>query len=87
MESIELKLKNAVRFGAVLGDSLKEHGDLELITKEKATVGGHPAVMHPAVMITFTVELPDGTTQRVQAVTTLVALAAAVDAMRAAHRY
>ena len=54
----------------------KHAGDLKIITKNDATVGGKPAVM-----LTFTVQLPDGTMQRVQTVTTaqmFVSAAAAV---------
>lgn len=45
--------------------TLPEGADLRIITKDRATQGGRPAVM-----VTFTVHLPDGSRRRVQAVTT-----------------
>lgn len=53
------------RFDSVVKGGLPEGGDLEFVLSEKRTVDGAPAVA-----ITFTVELPDGTLARAQTVTT-----------------
>jgi hypothetical protein len=45
---------------------LPEGGDLAFVFKPNATEGGNPGLV-----VTFTVQLPDGTTARAQAVTTL----------------
>lgn len=52
-------------FDEALKNTLPEAGDLKVIVKHDATQGGNSVVM-----ITFTVELPDGTRKRVKAVTT-----------------
>ena len=55
-----------------------EGGDLRLIVKDRATVDGWPAVA-----ITFTVQMPDGKLQQVQAVTTAKLFLGAATALRA----
>jgi len=52
-------------FDKALKGTLPDGGDLKVITKERATAKGEPGVI-----ITFTVQLPDGTIKRVQTVTT-----------------
>ena len=78
MEHVVIKLDDGTghEFDEALKGTLPDAGDLKVITKNDATVGGKPAVM-----LTFTVQLPDGTMQRVQTVTTakmFVSAAAAV---------
>lgn len=46
--------------------SLQEGGDLAILVKPQATIGGRAAAV-----ITFTVQMPDGSIARAQAVTTL----------------
>jgi hypothetical protein len=53
-------------YDQALKGTLQDHGDLSIITKDKGTAGGRPIVM-----LTFSVQTPDGTRQRVQTVTTL----------------
>ena len=66
MENLEVRINNAERYDEVLKDTLPEYGDLEIITKDAAMKSGRAAVM-----FTFTVDLPDGSVKRVQAVTPL----------------
>ena len=66
MESIAINLNDAEKFDSILKDSLPEGGDLQIITKNGATVGGQPAVM-----FAFSVQLPDGSLKKAQIVTTL----------------
>lgn len=66
MEQIAIILDKPEKFDEKLRNSLPDGGDLEVITKENATVSGAPAVM-----LTFTVELPDGTFATAQTVTTV----------------
>lgn len=66
MEKIDLKLNCPQEFDAVLKDCLPECGDLTIITKHAAMESGAAAVM-----LTFTVRLPDGSLERAQAVTTM----------------
>ena len=90
MEPLTLTLRNAGRFDAVLEEtrltpSPEVGGTLEVITKERATASGKPAVM-----VTFEVMIPDGGLRqlrriRVQAVTTAQLFVMAGDAVRAAH--
>jgi hypothetical protein len=74
MEGIVLRLDAAEFDKAVHGGLgrvrvLKERGDLAVYVKPDATEGGKAAAV-----ITFTVELPDGTVARAQAVTTAALL-------------
>ncbi len=73
MEQIRLLLNQPKEFDAHLKGTdpqgkpiLQDAGDLMAISKDNATVGGRPAVL-----LTFTVQLPDGTLARAQTVTTL----------------
>lgn len=63
MEQLNIRLDNPEAYDAVLKDSLPECADLTIITKHGAMQSGKAAVM-----ITFTVHLPDGNIKRVQAV-------------------
>lgn len=76
METLKLKFNKVDRFDEVLKNSLRDCGDLEVITKDAGTITGRGIVM-----FTFTVELPDGTLRRAQTVTSMRnfrAIAAAV---------
>ncbi len=66
MESFDVKINKPEDFDAAIQTSLPELGDICLITKHGATQSGRTAVM-----LTFHVQLPDGTIRRVQAVTTM----------------
>ena len=78
MESFAISINKREEFQAVLDDSLKDGGDVTIITKDGATVEGNPAVM-----IAFTVRLPDGSFEVAQTVTTLKLFLIAADALRA----
>lgn len=76
MENLVIKLNDVELYDAVIADSLPECGDLAVITKD----GGMESGAAGAV-ITFTVQLPDGTIGRAQAATTvrlLISLGAAL---------
>lgn len=65
--------------------SLKDAGDLAIYIKPKATTS-----LAPAAMLTFTVQLPDGTMARAQTVTTVECLKSAlmmIQAFEAAGRF
>jgi hypothetical protein len=62
VEQFKVKL-DAELFDSIIKNSLPEGGDLEAIIKPGATQEGRPCVM-----LTFTVELPDGTLGRAQVV-------------------
>lgn len=53
-------------FDAALRGTLRDGGDLQIITKNDGTRDGHPCLM-----LTFSVQLPDGTIRQVQTVTTV----------------
>ena len=80
MEKISILLNKAEEFDRRLKNSLPEGGDLEVITKDNATAAGAPAVM-----ITFSVQIPDGTRANAQSVTTLKAFLGAVGVLRAKY--
>lgn len=80
MEQISIKINDAAAFDAALKESLAEAGDLQIITKDGATVSGKPAVM-----LTFTVTLPNGHHARAQAVTTLKLLLPVLQALNAKY--
>jgi hypothetical protein len=70
MESVDVALSAEKFDAAVHGNGvdpvLPECGDLAFYVKSNATDGGKPAVV-----VTFTVRLPDGSLAKAQAVTTL----------------
>lgn len=71
MESIMIELNGQKFDDAVHGPkegqpSLPEGGDLAIYVKKNATVGGNAMAV-----ITFTVQLPNGTTRRAQCPTTV----------------
>lgn len=66
MEQIAIKLDDKEAFDRNLQNSLPDGGDLKIITKDNATVGGNPAVM-----LIFSVRLPDGSLRKAQTVTTM----------------
>lgn len=68
------------RYDAVVKGSLPENGDLEIVIKPRATVNGYPMVA-----VTFTVQLPDGSLRRAQAVTTLRAFEGVFSCIRGAR--
>lgn len=53
-------------YDEALKDSLPEGGDLKAITKNDGTVQGNPIVL-----LTFTVQMPDGTIRKAQAATSV----------------
>lgn len=69
MEMLKIVLDDDKFDAAVHGregpGSLPESGDLAIYVKKKATVGGNAMAV-----VTFTVQLPDGTKRRAQATTT-----------------
>ena len=68
METLDIVLDqehDGKDYDAVLKDTLPECGDMKVIVKHGAMKSGASAVM-----VTFTVQLPDGSKKRVQAVTT-----------------
>ncbi len=81
MESINLKIANSERFDEILEenrrDGLPECGDLEIVTKERATINGRSGVV-----LTWTVS-DTGSRCRVQCVTTVNALATALGPLQA----
>ncbi len=66
MEQLKLKTNNVERFDEVIRDSLRDCGDMEIVTKDAGMQSGRGIVM-----VTFTVELPDGTLRRAQSVTSM----------------
>jgi hypothetical protein len=70
MEAVDVALSAEKFDAAVHGDGvvpvLPECGDLAFYFKPGVTEGGNPGVV-----VTFTVQLPDGSQARAQAVTTL----------------
>lgn len=64
MEALHVEFDNA-RYDSIVHAGPPEAGDMELVVKDGATAGGWPGVV-----VTFTVQLPNGQHQRVQAVTT-----------------
>jgi hypothetical protein len=80
MEQLNV-LNDANEFDRILQDSrdngYKDGGDLRMVMKEKATVGGKPAVV-----LTFTIEV-DGELKKVQTVTTLSNLVHATTVLQA----
>lgn len=66
MNVLNVQLNGIERFDEVIGNSLPEGGDLEIITKDVGTKSGRACVM-----FTFTVELPDGSLARAQTVTSM----------------
>ena len=68
------------RYDEILDNSLPENADLEIVLlKRRGTANGGSCVM-----LTFTVELPDGTLQRVQTVTTAKLFVTAAKAIEGA---
>lgn len=65
MEAVTILLDKPAEFDAAVHGGLKEGQDLHFISKDDATEDGKPAVV-----ITFTVQLPDGALARAQCVTT-----------------
>ena len=66
LEHVKVNLADTELFDELVHNSLPEGGDLQIVTKDAATVGGKPCVC-----ISFTVQLPDGSLGRAQCVTTL----------------
>ena len=71
MEVIKHQLDDGTgrAFDDALKDTLPDGGDLQIITKDAGTVNGNPVAI-----LTFTVELPDGTFRKAQTVTTVALL-------------
>lgn len=77
---INLVLSNAAEFDKALAGSLRDGGDLKIISKSAATSEGRPIVM-----LTFTVELPDGSHARAQTVVSARIFVNAARAIVARH--
>lgn len=81
MEHINVQLSSEMYDQSLRGTAevpaLRECGDLSIYVKPGATVGGRPGAV-----ITFTVELSDGTKKRAQAVTTVALLDLALSSIR-----
>lgn len=69
MEAVTILLDKPAEFDQAVREGLKEGSDLQFITKDEATASGKPAVV-----ITFTVQLPDGTLARAQCVSTAASI-------------
>lgn len=80
MEQIDIKLNNVERFKEVIENSLPDGGGLEIITNDSAMKSGRAGVM-----LTFTVQLPDGSIARAQAVTTMRMFRAIANAIVASY--
>ena len=76
MEMVRVVLDNDAEYDDAVGRGLPECGDLEIITKDKGTRDGNPVAV-----ITFSVRLPDGSSARAQAVTTVNNLQMALGAL------
>ncbi|MBA3481711.1 MAG: hypothetical protein H0T51_07840 [Pirellulales bacterium] len=81
MERIVVELDAAKYDAAIRGTpdkpALPEYGDLAFYVKPGATAEGKAAVV-----VTFTVQLPDGSSARAQAVTTAALIESALGAFR-----
>lgn len=83
MENITLKLGLDSEFDALVHGApdeppvAKQASDITIVTKDSCTVKGRPGAV-----ISFHVQLPDGQTQRVQAVTTVACLATLLTGLR-----
>lgn len=77
MENLRLVLGNDKMFDELVNGGLPQASDLTLCTKDHATQRGMPAVV-----ISFDVQLPDGTVKKVQAVTTVRLLVGFYSAMK-----
>lgn len=72
---IQCLFDDAATFDEVVHGSLRDGGDLSIVTKENATQGGEPAAC-----LTFTVQTRDGKVDRAQTVVTVRNL---IDALHA----
>ena len=72
MEHVSIAINQPAEFDDAVYNALPEGGDLKIITKDNATAEGNPAVV-----LTFTVQIPSGERKRAQSVTTLRAFLAA----------
>ncbi len=84
METIHVTFNDRAAFDQAVHahESLRERGDLEIITIDDGTEDGQPAAV-----ITFSVRLPDNTGgYRAQAVTTVRALTMALSAIQGRYR-
>ena len=70
------------RFDELVHNGLPEGLDIEIASKAGATANSEPAVV-----MSFSVQLPDNSIARAQAVTTLKALKAGVDTLVAYHEH
>lgn len=78
MERLSLSINAVNTFDEILATALSEGQDIIIVTKDKATTGGNPAVM-----FSWTARLPNGASHRVQAVTTLRCFMQAADVLKA----
>ena len=82
MEHVKIELSDQAFDAAVHGPqegqpSLPEGGDMAIYVKRNATVGGNAMAV-----ITFTVQLPDGTLRRAQCPTTVANLINALSILK-----
>lgn len=82
MESFAILINKQDEYQKVLDGSLPDLGDAVIITKDGATVEGQPAVM-----IAFTVRMPDGSFKVVQTVTTLKLFLTVADTLKATYNW
>lgn len=80
MEKVSILLRNPGEYDKAVHSGLAEGGDMLLITKDGVTNEGNPGIV-----ITFTVQLPDGTLHRAQSSTTLKAFLTAAQVIAAAY--
>ncbi len=82
MENLKINLNDKNTFNQILKNSLADGGDASIVTLDDATVGGQPAVM-----VYFSVQLPDGKTATAQTVTTMKLFLTMAGALNAKYGY
>lgn len=77
MENLRLVLGNDKMFDELVHGGLPQASDMTICTKDNGTQSGKPCVV-----VSFTVQMPDGTFKQVQAVTTVRLLVGFYSAMK-----
>lgn len=80
MEQLSARLGDVELFDQLNQTGLLDGGDLMIVTKDAGTVSGKPAIM-----LTFSVQLPNGRLTVARTVTTLYLLSNAVRALEARY--
>ena len=79
---ISIAIDKPAEYDAAVHGGLPEAGDLRIITKRNGTQEGRPVAV-----LTFSVQMPDGSLKPVQAAVTVRNLVAALGALRGAHAH